>query len=63
MVAVSASQAIAVGLPAVLLILGGLIVILLPGQATIRTIGIKTGRWAGSLRLRWRSLFRSRPSE
>jgi hypothetical protein len=57
--AVSAAQAIAVGIPAVLLILGGLIVIFMPGLATIHRIGVQAGLWAGSLR-RWRSEFRER---
>jgi len=58
--AVSAQQAIALGLPGVLLIVGGLIVAASPDPATSRQRGFQAGLQAGSLLSRLRSLFRQR---
>jgi hypothetical protein len=58
--AVSVQQAIAVGLPAVLLIFTGIVLAMLPDQATGQRTGFRAGILAGSLLSRWRSAFRHR---
>ncbi len=52
--AISGQQAVAMALPAALLILGGLIVVAIPDPAT----GQRRGFRAGSLLRRWRCVFR-----
>jgi hypothetical protein len=56
--AVSGQQAIAIGLPGALLIVGGLIAAAVPDAATGRRIGFEAGFHAGWLVSRLRSLFR-----
>lgn len=56
--AVSVQQAIAMGLPAALLIIGGLIAAALPNAANGRRLSYQAGFRAGSLLTRLRSVFR-----
>jgi hypothetical protein len=58
--AVSVQQAIAVGLPAALLIITGIVMAVLPDPATGQRTGFQAGYLAGSLLSRWRSAFRHR---
>jgi len=62
--AVSVQQAVALGLPAVILIMGGLIAAAIPDPATGRRAGFqtgfRTGFRVGSLLSQWRSVFRQR---
>jgi hypothetical protein len=58
----SAQQAVALGLPAVLLIAGGLIAAAAPDPSTGRRLGFQAGLWAGALLSLCRSLFRCRGS-
>ena len=58
--AVSIQQAVALGLPAVILIMGGLIAAAIPDPATGRRAGFQTGFRVGSLLSQWRSVFRQR---
>ena len=55
--AVSAQQAIAIGLPGALLIVGGLIAATVPDAATSRRLGFQSGLQMGSLLGRLRSVF------
>lgn len=59
---VSAQQAIAIGLPGALLIVGGLIAAAVPDAATGRSLGFQTGFQMGWLLSRLRSLFRQNGS-
>jgi hypothetical protein len=54
---VSRQQAVAMGLPAVLLIVGGLIAATAPDPAAGRRFGFQAGFLAGSFMSIWRSLF------
>jgi hypothetical protein len=54
----SAQQAVALGLPTVLLIVGGLIAAASPDASTGRRLGFQAGLQAGALLRLWRSLFR-----
>ena len=54
---VSRQQAVAMGLPAVLLIVGGLIAAAAPDPSAGRRFGFQVGLIAGSLMSVWRSLF------
>jgi hypothetical protein len=56
--AVSVQQAIAMGLPAALLIIGGVIAAVLPDAATGRRLSFRAGFRAGSVLTRLRSIFR-----
>ena len=58
--AVSAQQAIAVGLPAALLIIIGIVIAVLPDPATGQRTGFQAGFLAGSMLSLWRSAFRRR---
>ena len=58
--AVSVQQAIAVGLPAALLIITGIVMAVLPDPATGQRTGFEAGYLAGSLLGLWRSVFRHR---
>lgn len=53
---ISAQQAVALGLPAVVLILGGLIAVWVPDHQTGRRLGYQVGRVTGALLNLWRSL-------
>ena len=55
--AVSTQQAIALGLPGALLIVGGLIAAAVPDAATSRRLGFQSGLQMGSLLDRLRSVF------
>jgi hypothetical protein len=57
---ISAQQAIALGLPGALLIVGGLIAAAAPDAATSRRLGFQTGLQTGTLLSRLRSVFRRR---
>jgi len=57
---VSAQQAIAMGLPAAVLILGDLIVASVPDPSTGSRIGFQAGLRAGAIVNRWRFLVRPR---
>jgi hypothetical protein len=57
---VSAQQAIALGLPGALLIVGGLIAAAVPDAATSRRLGFQAGLQMGPLLGRLRSVFRRR---
>jgi hypothetical protein len=61
--AISAQQAIALGLPAALLIVGGLIGATVPDAAESYQRGLRAGRRVGSVLNRWRSMFRRRRNE
>ena len=61
MSAVSVQQAIAMGVPGALLIIGGLIAVLLPDAETGQRTGFEVGFRAGSLLTRLRSVLRRRP--
>jgi hypothetical protein len=56
--AISGQQAVAMALPAALLIVGGLIVVAIPDPATGHQRGFRAGSRAGSLLRRWRCVFR-----
>jgi hypothetical protein len=58
--AVSVQQAIAVGLPAAILIISGFVLATMPDPATGRRSGFQAGFLAGSLLRLWRSVFRHR---
>lgn len=53
---ISAQQAVALGLPAVVLILGGLIAVWVPDPQTGHRLGYQAGRQVGALLNLWRSL-------
>ncbi len=53
----SGRHAIMLGLPAVVLIFGGLVVAVLSDPETAERQGFRAGLKAGTLRRRWRSLF------
>jgi hypothetical protein len=57
---ISGEQALAMALPAVLLIVGGLVVMAMPEPATGQRRGFRAGLFAGSLRRRWRGVHRRR---
>jgi hypothetical protein len=57
---ISAQQAVAMGLPAVLLIAVGLIAAATPDASTGRRVGFQIGLIVGSLVTVWRFLFRHR---
>jgi uncharacterized membrane protein len=57
---ISAQQAVALGLPAVVLILGGLIAVWVPDPQTSHRLGVRAGLQAGALLKLWRSLVRRR---
>jgi hypothetical protein len=57
---ITAQQAVAIGLPAVLLIAAGLITAASPDASTGRRIGFQVGLIFGSLTTVWRFLFRHR---
>lgn len=57
--AVSGQQAMAIGLPGALLIVGGLIVVAAQDEAIARRLGFRAGFRAGSLLNLLRSIFRS----
>jgi hypothetical protein len=57
---VSAQQAMALGLPGALLIVGGLIAAAIPDAATGRSLGFQAGFRVGWLLTRLRSFFRPR---
>ena len=58
--AVSAQQAIAIGLPAALFIIAGIVMAIMSDPATGRRTGFQAGFLAGSLLGLWRSAFRHR---
>lgn len=58
--AVSVQQAIAMGLPAALLIVTGIVMAVLTDPATSQQTGFQAGFLAGSLLRLWRSVFRQR---
>jgi hypothetical protein len=58
--AVSVQQAIAIGVPGALLIIGGLMAVLLPDAETGQRTGFEVGFRAGSLLTRLQSAFRRR---
>jgi hypothetical protein len=58
--AISGQQAVAMALPAGLLIVGGLTVAALPDRATGQRRGFGAGFRTGSLRRRWRRVLRQR---
>jgi hypothetical protein len=58
--AVSVQQAIAMGVPGAVLIIGGLLAVLLPDAETGQRAGFEVGFRAGSLLTRLRSPFRRR---
>lgn len=58
--AVSVQQAIAVGLPAAILIISGIVMAAMADPATGRRTGFQAGFLAGSLLSLWRSAFRQR---
>lgn len=58
--AVSAQQAIAIGVPAAMLIIGGLIIAVLRDPAAGERAGFAAGFRVGLLLTRWRSLIRRR---
>jgi hypothetical protein len=58
--AVSRQQAIAVGLPAALLVIAGIVMAVMPDPATGQRTGFQAGFLAGSLLSLWRSVFRER---
>lgn len=57
---VSAQQAIAIGLPAAVLIIGNLIAASIPDPSTSSRLGLQAGLRAGTLVNLWRSLIRHR---
>jgi len=57
---ISGEQALAMALPAILLIVGGLIVMAMPEPATGQRRGFRAGFLASSLRRRWRGVHRRR---
>jgi hypothetical protein len=56
--AIGANQAVALAVPAALLIIGGLIVAALPDTVTARQRGFRAGLLVGSLLRRWRAALR-----
>jgi hypothetical protein len=58
----SVQRAVALGLPAALLLIGGLIFAAIPNPAAGRQAGFRAGFLAGSLLTRWRFVFRRRPN-
>jgi hypothetical protein len=57
---ISGEQALAMALPGVLLIVGGLIVMAMPEPVTGQRRGFRAGFLASSLRRRWRGVYRRR---
>jgi hypothetical protein len=57
----SAQRAIALGLPAAVLLIGGLVIAAIPDPAAARQAGFRAGFLAGSPLSRWRLVFRRRP--
>jgi hypothetical protein len=57
---ISAQQAIAMALPAAVLIIGGLIAAPIPGHSTAGRLGFQAGLRAGTFVNLWRSLIRHR---
>jgi hypothetical protein len=51
-------QAVAMAMPAALLVTGGLVAAAIPDPATGRRLGFKAGSRAGSMLSRWRSMLR-----
>jgi hypothetical protein len=59
--AISGQQAVAIAMPGIVLIIGGLIVATLPDPETGRRLGFHAGVSAGSLLNRWLTAFRRAP--